>query len=135
MKASLFSAILFPTAHSFVVTPSLSDKPHCPKALLKAVDYDGLMDMDIVLFSPNGSEEIQIGAVQEDGRLAPLSAWSDEPAFGDAIELVVDEEDRPGFKADQIVVHSVIPENSLSYGSRQVGGGKGTFSKLKRCVE
>lgn len=54
-----------------------------------------------------------------------MSAWSADPAFGDSVELLVDEEDRPGLTGDQIIVHSIIPEESLSYGSRQVGGGKG----------
>ena len=86
------------------------------------------MDMDVVIYSEkeNNSEQKYIGAIQEDGTLSPLSAWSSDPAFGDSVEFLVDEEDRfPGLVGDQIIVHSIIPEESLSYGSRQVGGGKG----------
>jgi hypothetical protein len=84
------------------------------------------MDMDVVLYSENDSEEKKLGALQEDGTLSPLSTWSTDPAFGTSVEFLVDEEDRfPGLAADQIVIHSIIPEDSLSYGSRQVGGGMG----------
>jgi len=38
----------------------------------------------------------------------------------------VDEEDLfPGFQRDDIIIHSIVPQESLSYGSRQVGGGMG----------
>ena len=78
---------------------------------LKAVDLDGRMDMDIVIYSPSSvsdGEERCVGAVQEDANIAPLFAWSMDPN-------------------DAIVVHYIIPEKSLSYESRQVGGGKGAF--------
>ena len=64
---------------------------------LKAVNLGGL-----------DGEERCVGAVQEDGSIAPLSAWSMDPNYA-------------------IVVHYIIPEKSLSYESRQVGGGKGAF--------
>ena len=99
----------------------------CAMTRLRAVDFDGLMEMDVVIYSEkeNGDQKC-IGAIQEDGTLSPLSAWSEDPAFGDSVEFLVDEEDRfPGLRGDQIIVHSIIPEESLSYGSRQVGGGKG----------
>jgi len=100
------------------------------------VDFDSLMDMDLVLFSrrKNDSEEdsevkLELGALQEDGTLAPISAWTLESAFAggsDSIEFLVDEEDRfPGLTGDDVKVHSVLDESLLGYGSRQVGGGKG----------
>jgi hypothetical protein len=92
-----------------------------------AVDFDSLMDMDVVLYSEKDSTaKKRLGALQENGSLSPLSTWTTDPAFGTSVEFLVDEEDRaPGLAADQIVIHSIIPEDSLSYGSRQVGGGMG----------
>lgn len=96
------------------------------------VDFDSLLDMDVVLFKRRNreKEELELGAMQEDGTVAPISAWSLESAFAsgssDSIEFLVDEEDRfPGLTADDIVVVSVVDEALISYGSRQVGGGKG----------
>lgn len=86
------------------------------------------MDMDIVVYSLSSSEtKRQLGAIQEDGSLAPLVVWSEEPVFGDSyFEFLVDEEDRfPGLKAGDVILHSIIQEDALSYGSRQVGGGMG----------
>ena len=94
---------------------------------LQAVAFEDLMEMDVVIYSEKDNLDTKyIGAIQEDGTLSPLSAWSTEPVYDEAIELIVDEEDRfPGLQGDQVIVHSVIPEKSLSYSSRQVGGGKG----------
>ena len=96
------------------------------------VDFDSLLDMDVVLFKRRDSEkeELELGAMQEDGTVAPISAWSLESAFAsgssDSIEFLVDEEDRfPGLTADDVVIVSVVDESLISYGSRQVGGGKG----------
>lgn len=94
----------------------------------QAVEFDDLMDMDVVIYSTKKNEDTKkyLGAMQEDGTLAPLSAWSTEPVFDESIEFLVDEEDRfPGLSADQVIVHSLIPQESLCYSSRQVGGGKG----------
>jgi len=96
-----------------------------------------LSDMDIVLFSPLSSSSpppphpppLQLGAVQEDGTLAPLSAWTDESPFdgSDVVEFVVDEHDRwlPALRPENVVVHAVVDGDGFGYGSRQVGGGKG----------
>lgn len=82
------------------------------------------MDMDVVIYSLPNEENRKIGAVQEDGVLAPLSVWSDDPVFGDSLEFLVDEEDRfPGI--EDCTIHELVPQEALSYGSRQVGGGKG----------
>mmetsp|Transcript_29545 Transcript_29545/g.81212 ORF Transcript_29545/g.81212 Transcript_29545/m.81212 type:complete len:181 (-) Transcript_29545:1668-2210(-) len=104
--------------------------------LYARIELESLMDMDVVFYSNGNSgdekaanieRKLKIGAVQEDGTLLPLSAWSDEPAFANSIEFVVDEEDRipGGLDSEQITIESIVPEESLSYGSRQVGGGKG----------
>lgn len=81
--------------------------------------------MDVVVFSQRGSSIQEIGAMQENGRLVPLSVWTTEPVFGDAyLELLVAESDLlPGYQAKDVVIHSLVPESALTYGSRQVGGG------------
>jgi len=93
------------------------------------VDVESLMEMDVVVYSVKGNDETKrFGAIQENGRLTPLSVWTTEPVFGVSLELLVDEDDLfPGYDpaSDQVVIHSIVPEASLSYGSRQVGGGKG----------
>jgi hypothetical protein len=82
--------------------------------------------MDIVLFKRKGKSMNELGAVQEDGTIAPLSAWTLEPAYDDMVELVVDEELRfPGLLPSDVEEVHVIEENFISYGSRQLGGGKG----------
>lgn len=94
------------------------------------IDFDSLMDMDVIIFSLSKDDEHckkQLGAIQEDGSVAPLSVWTEEIVFGDSyLEFLVDDKDRfPGLQASDIVIHSIVPEESLSYGSRQVGGGMG----------
>jgi hypothetical protein len=91
------------------------------------------MEMDVVIFSRTADsnedkniEPWQLGAVQENGRVAPLSTWSMEPVFEGFLEFLVDEKDLlPGYTERDIVVHSILPQSALGYGSRQVGGGKG----------
>lgn len=92
-----------------------------------AIDFSSLMDMDVVIYAKKDDLECKrIGALQEDGTLVPISAWSDEPVYGTSLEFVVDEEDRfPGLTGNDVVVIALIDPSSLSYGSRQVGGGKG----------
>jgi hypothetical protein len=96
--------------------------------LYNTLDFDSLLDMDIVVYSLSSNEkERQLGAIQEDGSLAPLVVWTDEPVFGNSyLEFLVHDEDRfPGLKAGDVILHSIIQEDALSYGSRQVGGGMG----------
>lgn len=105
------------------------------RPLLKATDAEAspefvLMEMDVVVYTETKDEsrKQKLGAVQEDGRITPLCAWTNEPAFDEFMELLVDEEDLlPGYRVEDgsILVHSVVPENLLSYGSRQVNGGMG----------
>jgi hypothetical protein len=93
------------------------------------LNADDLMEMDVVIFSAkNTSSELKwrLGAVQDDGRITTLCVWTMEPAFGNSLECLVAEEDYlPGFQRDQIEVHAIVPQDLLSYGSRQVGGGMG----------
>jgi hypothetical protein len=102
-----------------------------PKTLRKDIccfsAAEDLMEMDVVIFSEVGDlTKRQLGAVQEDGRITSLCVWTTEPAFGESLEFLVDEHDLfPGFQPDQIVIHAIVPQNALSYGSRQVGGGMG----------
>lgn len=95
-----------------------------------SADFDSLADMDVVLFKRKDGNEaegkLEIGAMQEDGTVAPISSWTDEYAFGTCIEFVVDEENRfPGLESSDIEVVRVLAEDAVGYGSRQVGGGKG----------
>ncbi|CAB9527976.1 expressed unknown protein [Seminavis robusta] len=71
-----------------------------------------------------GTTKLELGVLEE-SVLQPVCAWTTEEAFDDYIEFVVDEEDRYSVKLEDVTVHSLIPADDLSYGSRQVGGGKG----------
>ena len=99
------------------------------------VDFNSLMIMDVVLFQRNDSNnsdinsKLEIGAIQENGNVAPLSTWTLEPSYTsstgeDILEFVVDEEDMyPGLSANEVIIHRRL--DNIDYGSRQVGGGKG----------
>lgn len=87
------------------------------------ISFDSLIDMDIVIYKLQDCDDFLLGAVQEDGSLAPLSAWTDEPAFGESIELLVDEEERFSIDVSKIQLHCLVPEANLSYGSRQCHRG------------
>jgi len=103
-------------------------------AAAPVIRLNDLLEMDVVVFSEttsgdsnNNNNKRQLGAVQEDGRVTPLCVWTAEPAFGTALEFLVDEEDLlPGFASDDAIrIHAIVPQDKLSYGSRQVGGGMG----------
>ena len=80
----------------------------------------------MVIFEDELSKDPHLGAVQDDGTIAPLSAWTTESAYGESIEFVVDEHDRfPGLTLENIKVIQVLDQGVIGYGSRQVGGGKG----------
>ena len=84
--------------------------------------------MDIVVYTERSTGQRKLGAVQEDGTIAPLSTWSDEPVYKTLYEFVVDEYDRlPGITITEITDDPiyVFDQSVISYGSRQVGGGKG----------
>jgi hypothetical protein len=107
------------------------------------VDFESLIDMDVVIYSlPSEDEKLRLGAMQEDGVLSPLSAWTTEPAFGSSIEFLVDEADRfvlAKMPTDKIRLHHLLSEEELSYGSRQchrgVGNPHGEESELLYYVE
>lgn len=105
------------------------------------ISFDSLIDMDVVIYSKKDDESGTklFGAVQEDGSLAPLSTWTTEPAFGDSLEFLVDEEDRFTLKPDQLRLHYMLQESEMSYGSRQchrgVGNPHGEESELLYYVE
>lgn len=113
------------------------------------------MVMDVVLFQRRRRQKnsttttpstiLELGAIQENGSIAPLSTWTLESAYtsasNDMMEFVVDEEDLfPGLRVfddskegddvddddnNSISVLSVLSGEVVGYGSRQVGGGKG----------
>jgi hypothetical protein len=105
------------------------------------VPFDSLIDMDIVIYSrKDGNDDKKFfGAFQEDGRLAPLSAWTTEPAFGASIEFLVDEEDRFSLDEKDVKIEYLLNESELSYGSRQchrgVSNPHGEESELLYYVE
>lgn len=109
-----------------------------------------LNDMDVVVYSvvDDETKKLCLGALQEDGVLSPLSAWTDEPAFGDSVEFLVDEVDRFSLaqqtkdqreidenngvdsgddvnstKNNTIRIHHLLSEEELSYGARQCPRG------------
>jgi hypothetical protein len=109
------------------------------------VKMSELNDMDVVVYSlidDENNDKLCLGAVQEDGGLSPLSAWTDEPAFGDSIEFLVDEVDRFSLaqhtkdqrKTDcdidkdndanhTIRIHHLLSEEEVSYSQRQCPRG------------
>ena len=99
--------------------------------------------MDVVIYSLGDNSKLLLGAMQEDGVLSPLSAWSTEPAFGDSVEFLVDEADRfalvDAMKEESIILHHLLSEEEMSYGSRQchrgVGNPHGEESELLYYVE
>lgn len=105
------------------------------RTITAEVDFKDLTVMDIVLFQRrqgNCDEDLklELGALQETGTVAPLSAWTTESSYtsdtNDMMEFVVDEEDMfPGLTADDIRILQVLEGSDIGYGSRQVGGGKG----------
>ena len=100
-----------------------------------------LNDMDVVVYSLLDDDKLCLGAVQEGGLLSTLSAWTDEPAFGDSIEFLVDEEDRFTLEQEtkdqleldsdstnndakhRIRIHHLLSEDEVSYGQRQCPRG------------
>ncbi|CAB9528434.1 expressed unknown protein [Seminavis robusta] len=94
---------------------------------LSTLDKESLIEMECFIYSrkdATGTTKLELGVLEE-SVLQPVCAWTTEEAFDDYIEFVVDEEDRYSVKLEDVTVHSLIPADDLSYGSRQVGGGKG----------
>ena len=94
------------------------------------IDFDSILEMDCFVFSRNnndngdGETKLELGVLEE-SVLQPICSWTTEAAFDDYIEFVVDEEDRYTIDVKDVTIHSLIPGDALSFGSRQVGGGKG----------
>jgi len=115
-----------PLSSSLLLKTSITDD--------NLVRFDSLDDMDVVVFSnkEEKDERMFLGAVY-DGILSPLSAWTNEPAFGDSIELLVDEKDRFSLTKENennenplftnVRIHYHLQETELSYGSRQCQRG------------
>ena len=118
--------------------PSSSPSSSASSSALKlsssdsSTDFHSLMVMDVVLFQrqpkTNSNTKLELGAVQENGNIAPLSTWTLESAYTspthDMMEFVVDEDDMfPGLSSDQVKIVKFV--EGVDYGSRQVGGGKG----------
>jgi len=143
---------------AFGVLPWSIEKPSAMRLLLvgsdsntgtmdeeegEGVSLDSLIDMDVVIYSTEeDSTSIKyLGAVQENGYLSPLSAWTTEPAFGESVEFLVDEDDRFTLvnSKSKIRIHYRLDESELSYGSRQchrgVGNPHGEESELLYYVE
>ena len=92
-----------------------------------SIDVESLVEMDCFIYSrkdSKGSKKLELGVLEE-RVIQPICAWTTEEAFDDYLEFVVDENDRYSLDENDVVIHSLIPSDSLSYGSRQVGGGKG----------
>jgi hypothetical protein len=97
------------------------------ESLESVIDTDSLVEMDCFVYSRKDSKgpmKLELGVLEE-RVIQPICAWTTEEAFDDYIEFVVDEHDRYSLDIKDVVIHSLIPSDSLSYGSRQVGGGKG----------
>lgn len=93
------------------------------------ISLDTLIDMDVVIYSKNDedgtNEKFFLGALEENGSLAPLSTWTTEPAFGASLEFLVDEDDRFALDASKVKIHYLLDQSELSYGSRQCHRGVG----------
>jgi hypothetical protein len=109
------------------------------------IDFQSLLVMDVVLFqrrvtnddescssnNNNNNLLLELGAVQENGNVAPLSTWTLDSAFttsnnNEMMQFVVDDKDIfPGLSTQEVQVWKVLDGSVISYGSRQVGGGKG----------
>ena len=157
----LFSTA-FPQSSSSSSLSSSSYAPSSsPRLLSSEIDFSKLSVMDIVLFRRRQRQRIrqsrsshdddnenasiggisipglEIGAVQENRNILPLSTWTLDSAYtsktNDMMVFVVDEEhhhtNTNGLSTDDIVVLDIPSLNNggsaVGFGSRQVGGGKG----------
>lgn len=155
----LFSTA-FPQSSSSSLSSSSYASSSSPRLISSEIDFSKLSVMDIVLFrrrqrirqsqsshdddSENASigsiisiSGLEIGAVQENRNILPLSTWTLDSAYtsktNDMMVFVVDEEhhhtNTNGLSTDDIVVLDIPSLNdggsAVGFGSRQVGGGKG----------
>lgn len=115
-----------------------------------SIQFENLMEMDVVTFvrkkqldrtkgneggggiqlTDDTSSILELGTIHG-GVLVPLCAWTTESIFAstDATDTTIIEflqDDRAVLpQKDEVTLHSLLPTESISYGSRQVGGGKG----------
>lgn len=133
----------FQVCDAFTSLPNFNNPSSIPPSFSSASDLelDSLMDMDIVVYSTKDDpkETKYVGALQEDGSLAPLSVWTTEPQFDQAIEFLVDEDDRFSLNAEKVELIHLVEESNISYGSRQchrgVGNPHGEESELLYYVD
>ena len=94
---------------------SISESKIINLSSYEGIDFQTLMIMDVVLFQRRNNDDpskLELGAVQENGNIAPLSTWTLESAYEssttDMMEFVVDEEDLfPGLSSNEITILEV----------------------------
>lgn len=158
----LFSTAFPQSSSSSLSSSYYASSSSSPRLLSSEIDFSSLSVMDIVLFRRRRQRRIrqsqsshdddnenasiggiistsglEIGAVQENRNILPLSTWTLDSAYisktNDMMAFVVDEEHRHtntiGLSTDDIVVLDIPSLNdggsAVGFGSRQVGGGKG----------
>ena len=72
----------------------------------------------------DGETKLEL-CVLEESVLQPICSWTTEAVFDDYIEFVMDKEGCYPIDVKDVIIHFLIPANALSFGSRQVGSGKG----------
>lgn len=116
----------------------------------ESIQFENLMEMDVVTFVRNKSNGqtqgmvaagetklnndttalVELGAIHG-GFLVPLCAWTTESVFAstaatDATIIEFLQDDHAAIpQQDEVTLHALLPAEAISYGSRQVGGGKG----------
>jgi hypothetical protein len=114
----------------------------------KILSFDDLMEMDIVTFvrrksnnnnknnnnknntdiEQNNDAVVELGTICN-GALVPLCAWTTESAYAASSSMkhpiieFLHNDDQGVLQKDEVILHSLVP--AISYGSRQLGGGKG----------
>lgn len=86
---------------------------------------EDLLEMDVFTFvrqSKNTVPVLELGAIF-DGSVIPLCAWTIEPDHGGSIEFLHNDQDE--ILQQGCTICSLLPTDAISFGSRQVGGGKG----------
>jgi hypothetical protein len=123
--SSVCNAWILPCALRHCKPLYVSTEDQAAEETFAEVPFDSLIDMDIVIYSRRDGDigKKFFGAIQEDGRLSPLSAWTTDPAFGVSVEFLVDEEDRFSLDEEAVKIEYLIRESELSYGSRQCHRG------------
>mmetsp|Transcript_13643 Transcript_13643/g.19550 ORF Transcript_13643/g.19550 Transcript_13643/m.19550 type:complete len:189 (-) Transcript_13643:134-700(-) len=84
---------------------------------------EDLLEMDVFTFVRKSKTAplLELGAIL-DGSVIPLCTWTTEPDHGGSIEFLQNDQDE---LLQGCTICSLLPADALSFGSRQVGGGKG----------